>query len=141
MRFARALALYLVLLAASCASGPKRLLVEDSWARPASQGSNSAVYFRIVNPGPSDILHTAETGISTNVSIHLSSQDENGVVRMMPQESVEIPAGADVTFQPGGLHLMLTDLKRPLHPGDEIEITLHFEIAGPRTLVAEARDQ
>jgi copper(I)-binding protein len=141
LRSIQGFALTLVFLAASCTRGPKRLLAEEAWARTASLGSNSAVYFRIVNPGPSNLLYSAETEASIKVSIHLSSQGEERVARMILQESVEIPAGTSVSFQPGSLHLTLMDVWRPILAGDEIGITLLLEIADPKTLVAVVRDR
>jgi copper(I)-binding protein len=41
----------------------------------------------------------------------------NEVASMHPQEAVEIPAGWQVTFEPGGLHVMLIDLQDVV-PGD-----------------------
>lgn len=137
MRSLKRSVLAVALLASACTSGPKKLQLENPWAHPANVGGNSAVYFRLVNPGPADILVHAESAVSAEVSVHRSAQDEAGVVRMIPQPSLEIPEGGTLDFQPGGLHLMLTNLTRTLLPGDEIEITLTFEIAGPQTLVAK----
>ena len=38
--------------------------------------------------------------------------------------------GNTVTLKPGGLHVMLVDLKQPLVPGKMAEATLQFEKAG-----------
>ena len=39
-------------------------------------------------------------------------------------------AGGSVTLAPGGLHLMLMDLKGPLKQGTRVPVTLVFEKAG-----------
>ena len=40
---------------------------------------------------------------------------------------LELPAGETVSFEPGGYHLMLLDLKRPLRAGDTVVATLVIE--------------
>jgi copper(I)-binding protein len=45
---------------------------------------------------------------------------------MAPETRIPLPAGGEVRFAPGGRHLMLIGLKRPLHPGDRVPATLHF---------------
>ena len=44
--------------------------------------------------------------------------------------SLEVPAQGSVAFEPGGLHLMLIDLKEPLVAGKGFPLTLVFEEAG-----------
>ncbi len=49
---------------------------------------------------------------------------------MRPVEAVEVPAGATVALEPGGLHVMVMGLTDELAPGDTFAVTLHFENAG-----------
>jgi copper(I)-binding protein len=43
---------------------------------------------------------------------------------------LEIPVHGTLEMKPGGYHIMLMGLVKPLKKGDEIEITLTFEKAG-----------
>ena len=45
-------------------------------------------------------------------------------------DGVAVPPGQTLEFKPGGLHLMLVDLKAPLKQGDKVKATLVFERAG-----------
>jgi len=56
---------------------------------------------------------------------------EGDVMRMRRVEELLVPAGGEVGLLPGGLHLMLLDLREPLVPGDTLSLTLEFERAGP----------
>lgn len=58
----------------------------------------------------------------------------------VPVSDVEIPAGRSVIFEPGGLHVMLIGLVRPLAVGDGLSITLRFEQAGEILVEAEVRE-
>jgi len=55
----------------------------------------------------------------------------NGVMTMRPLEKgLVIEPGKTIKLAPGGYHLMLVDLKKPLKQGDKLPITLEFEKAG-----------
>lgn len=45
-------------------------------------------------------------------------------------DGVDLPAGAMVSFEPGGPHMMFTDLTGPLEEGARVAATLTFEQAG-----------
>ena len=48
---------------------------------------------------------------------------------MRPVGVLDLPAGKTVELKPGGLHLMLMDLKQPIAKGGSIPLTLRFEDA------------
>jgi copper(I)-binding protein len=132
-----------LMLSACSAGNPSEtaVAVEDPWARSAPAGMNSAVYFVVENQGPTDRLLSASTGVAEVVELHMSMMDDQGVMSMMEQEAVEIPSGEMVSFEPGGLHVMLIGLTRELSPGDTFPIVLQFEGAGQVEVVAEVMDQ
>jgi copper(I)-binding protein len=53
---------------------------------------------------------------------------------------LELPAGEEVSLEPGGYHVMLFDLVKPIEAGDTIPVTLTFEKAGEIEVQAEARE-
>ena len=126
---------------AACQAPQTRALnVTDAWARPASTGGTSAIYFNIDNPGnTADALLSAEAGVSQMVELHMSSMGEGGVMTMQEQERVEVPAGTLVEFKPGGLHVMLINLTEDLSPDDTFQVTLTFENAGRMTVDVPVR--
>lgn len=63
-----------------------------------------------------------------------------GSMTMREIGSLELPAGETVVLEPGGYHVMLLDLVEPLEIGQTIDLTLTFEQAGERTVVAEVRE-
>ena len=54
-----------------------------------------------------------------------------------PSPSCAIPARSSVTFEPGGLHVMLTGITDDIQVGDDVPLTLTFEHAGTVTATAE----
>jgi len=103
------------------------------WARPttnvANQVSSSAMYFTLVNSRESsyNLVNISSDQVGT-ISIHQTTTDSNGVSQMV---SVDYPflisGNMNASFAPGGLHIMLEDLKRSLNVGDSIKVTFFFD--------------
>jgi copper(I)-binding protein len=55
---------------------------------------------------------------------------EGDVMKMREVQSFGIPAGQRLTLRPGGQHLMIVGLKKPLAIDERIPLTLRFERAG-----------
>ncbi len=53
------------------------------------------------------------------------------IMRMRPVPFIAIPANGETRLEPGGLHVMLIGVHRPLHPGDRFPLRLIFEHASP----------
>ena len=109
------------------------LTIDHPWARPAASG-NSAAYMVIANSGAGDRLVGAASEVARVVEIHSTSVDAQGVARMVPVQAVDIPQEAEAVLSPGGLHVMLIGLTRPLEVGQTFPLTLEFEQAGPVTV-------
>ena len=106
----------------------------------AERAVNSAAYLAIRNLGnASDRLIGAAFEGARRVEVHETRIDEDGLAIMRPVESVLIPAGGEIRLEPGGLHVMLMGLDRPLVAGEEVELTLIFQDSGARSLIARVR--
>jgi periplasmic copper chaperone A len=114
-----------LLLTGCAAPATEGVEVRDAWARPAAQGANGAIYFAI-RSSDADEITDFSSDIAEAVEMH-ESMTNGDVMEMHQLESVPLPAGEEVIFEPGGLHVMLVDLKQELKLGDQIEITLHFK--------------
>ena len=60
-------------------------------------------------------------------------------MRMRAIPKLDLPAGKIVEFRPGGYHLMLTGLKRPLSKGDVVQIQLKIEASDKSVKTVEVR--
>ena len=90
---------------------------------------SAAGYLTLTNSGDTDRLLSITSPLAT-VTLHESTVDADGVARMKLLEAVDLPPGSMVVFEPGGLHVMFTDLAKPFHNGTTVPATLHFEQAG-----------
>ena len=122
--------LTIALLLNGCAAPSKAgVEVRDAWTRPAVQGGNGAIYFVIENhSSETQEMIGVESDIAEAVEMH-ESKMSGDVMEMHQLESVPLGPGAEVTFEPGGLHIMLVGLKQDLNVGDEIQVTLNFSNA------------
>ncbi len=114
------------------------LAVVDAWARATPPGAGvAAAYLTIDNTGGgADRLLGATSDAAGRVEIH-ESRREGEVMRMRKAEPLDIPAGERIVFGPGGLHVMLMELKEPLRQGERLSLTLRFERAGEVHIEAE----
>lgn len=109
--------------------------IAHPWSRATPQGASvGAGYLVIENRGAETerfVSVSVPAEIAGRAEIHeMAMQD--GVMRMRPlPRGVEIAPGMAARFEPGGLHLMFHELKRPLQKGERFKATLNFERAGP----------
>ncbi|MFJ1311848.1 copper chaperone PCu(A)C [Agrobacterium sp. P15N1-A] len=89
-------------------------------------------YVTIVNSGPEpDRLVGGTSSVAERLEVHESSIVD-GVARMrLAKQGIEIPAGATLSLQPGGAHIMLVNPKQRPAEGEKFKAVLLFEKAGP----------
>ncbi|MBR0872484.1 copper chaperone PCu(A)C [Bradyrhizobium tropiciagri] len=112
------------------------LVISQAWTRATPNGAKiGGGYLTIENKGTApDRLVGGSGDIAGRVEIHEMAMD-NGVMKMRPlDKGLAIEPGKTVKLAPGGLHLMMFDLKNPLKQGDKVPVTLQFEKAGKVTV-------
>jgi len=128
-----AVALLLIVVGAATAHefSSKDITVSHPWARATPGGVTvGGAYFEVkAAPGPGDRLIGARSAVAGSMEVH-SHSIENGVAKMRRVDGLPIKGGESVVLKPGGYHVMLLDLKKPLKEGDLLKFTLSFEKAG-----------
>lgn len=81
------------------------------------------------NGKDADRLIKASSPAAGSVELHEMVM-EGGVMKMRAVPGIDVGPGSRVELKPGGLHMMLLDLMRPLTKGDKVPLTLVFEKAG-----------
>jgi copper(I)-binding protein len=105
------------------------VVVSEAWTRATAPGQTVAgVYFDIESDSDARLVGI-ETRLTDVAELHYMKM-EDGVMRMRSLPKVDLPARETVKFAPGGLHVMLFELKRPLEAGGELGLTLLVEDAG-----------
>lgn len=113
------------------AADASNIKVEDAWAWASPPTvTNAAAYMTLVNTGKeTDRLVGASGEVAGIVELHTHLM-EGGMMKMRPLEAIEVSPGEATVLRPGGLHIMLIGLKKPLAAGETFPLRLHFEKAG-----------
>ncbi|NIR46407.1 MAG: copper chaperone PCu(A)C [Gemmatimonadetes bacterium] len=131
---AATLAVVATLLAVACgdrgAGGYASIEITGVYVAEPVSGARTAMYFTVANHGETDDeLLSVSTPVAGRAEIHHTYAD-GGMMRMEPVASLPVGAGEVVRLAPGGVHVMLLDLREPLWAGDRIEATLRFRTLG-----------
>lgn len=112
--------------------GAGQITVMHPWAPPTLGKQRAGVaYFSLRNAGAqADRLLGIDVPGGGHAQMH-SSEMRDGIMRMRPTDAPSIPAGGELVLQPGGMHVMLTDLPAPLIKGESLRLILRFERMGP----------
>jgi copper(I)-binding protein len=105
--------------------------ITEAWARATPGGAQTAAAYVTVESATGDRLTGASTPAAQKAEIHEMTMDGN-VMRMRPVGGIDLPAGKAVTLKPGGYHIMMTGLAKPLQQGQTFPLTLDFAKAGQR---------
>jgi len=112
---------------------------------PAS--GTGAIYFTIENSGDADdmlvevfdLMVESAGDLSDVIELHETSMTD-GVMKMQKLETgIAVPAGETVLLKPGGLHVMLMQIKRSLEPGDVVSLGLRLQSGTEEMITAEVR--
>jgi len=110
--------------------------VSDAWVRASAPGQSvGAAYMTLQSPTDTSLVKV-ESNAAGSVEIH-SMTMKNGVMQMRMMETLPLSAGKPAKLEPGGFHLMLFDLKKPLKAGEKVKFTLHFKNKAGKTSVMQ----
>ncbi len=121
----------LMSLSSAWANGTHDIKISDAHARATfALASTGAVYFTVNNSSEEP---TSLIGVSVNkdladeAQIHTTQMVGEMVKMRHVKEGIKLLAHQVVKFMPGGHHVMLLGLKKPLKDGDKIKLQLHFD--------------
>lgn len=122
------LAAGLMFSAGVLAGAADHVTVQDPYVRLAPPNAPATGAFMVIkNTGDKDVkVLKADNPASRVTELH-THLNENGVMKMRPVPGIEVKAKGQAVLQPGGLHVMMIDLKAPMKEGDIVPITLSFD--------------
>jgi copper(I)-binding protein len=133
------LGLWSVCHAAQTAAGPATpLRLSGAWVRALPPGQPAtAAYLTVENAGKEELVITAASAdIAGRAEMH-NSREIDGMMRMERVGQLPLAPGEVVEFAPGGLHLMLLELKRMPSEGEIVSLCL--QPVGLQRVCADAR--
>jgi hypothetical protein len=118
----------LIVISAAATSVPAwaQVEVKSAWVRGTVAAQKTTGAYMEITSAQGARLVGAESAVAGTVEVHEMSMDKN-VMRMRAVPKLDLPAGKTVELRPGGYHVMLIDLKRPLKKGDSVPLKLKIE--------------
>lgn len=119
-------AMFIASILISACSKQDSIEIKNQWVRASNDGQDvSAAYMTIVSNEDTSLI-AIDSDVADAIEIHSMSM-ENGVMKMRMLDTLDLIADKPTELSPGGFHLMLFDLKKPLTAGKEAHFTLHFK--------------
>jgi periplasmic copper chaperone A len=100
--------------------------VNEAWVRATVPGQSVAAGYMKLRSGEPATLVGIRTPLAPEAEVHEMSM-QGGVMKMRPVNRLALPAGRVVELKPGGYHLMLMNVTKPLKAGDKVPLTLIIE--------------
>ncbi|NOT33150.1 MAG: copper chaperone PCu(A)C [Candidatus Eisenbacteria bacterium] len=123
---------------------PKRKSPEatSAWARStAPNAAHGAVYLSLSSRLPDELLGVeVPKRVASRAEFHEATRDAEGRVGMRRRASIHLRAGDRVSFEPGGMHVMLLNLVRPLVAGDTFALTLRYRYGATQRVPVTVQD-
>ncbi|UCV09718.1 copper chaperone PCu(A)C [Dechloromonas denitrificans] len=118
----------LTLASGVLAGAADQLSVQDPYVRLAPPNAPATGAFMVIrNGGDKDVkVLKADNPVSRVTELH-THLNEGGVMKMRPVAAIEVKAKGEAVLKPGGLHVMMIDLKTPMKEGDVVPITLTLD--------------
>jgi len=108
-------------------ASPKELVsIQNAWVRPTNPGQEVGAAYMTLTSKLDVSLVSVESDATKSVEIHNMTM-ENGVMKMRMLDTLPLKAGKPYKLAPGGFHLMLFDLKKPLTVGEQVNFVLTFK--------------
>jgi periplasmic copper chaperone A len=115
-----------IVLSLSATGVLAQVTISNPWVRGTVAGMKATGAFMQISSRADTRLVSAASPAARVVEVHEMAMVDN-VMRMRAIADVAVPAGRPVELKPGGSHVMLIDLVKPLAPGASVPITLTFE--------------
>ncbi|MBO9493385.1 copper chaperone PCu(A)C [Thalassotalea sp. G20_0] len=122
-------------------SEPELQLLNAS-ARATKPGmSSSAAYMTIYNGSHQAVqIRSLSSPVARKTELHTTEMN-NGMMKMRRVDNLTINPGDRLELKPGGYHVMLMGLNKPIAKNSDVPVTITFSNGDQKTVVAHATDE
>jgi copper(I)-binding protein len=118
------------------------ITVSGQWARTSPDATDMGAAYLTINSDTDDSLVSAmvDSSVAAMAEIHemvpvesemsTESPMDSSAMTMQEVDQIDIVAGTPLELKPGGYHVMLMKLVKPLLTGETFKVTLTFTKAG-----------
>ncbi len=126
---ARAAAVTSALALCTGAAFAQTLAVDGAWVRATVPGQTGTGGFMRITSKEGAKLVGIKSPVAAVGEVHEMKMEGSTMKMAALKNGLNLPAGEAVELKPGGLHLMLLDLKATLAPGTNVPVTLQLQDA------------
>jgi copper(I)-binding protein len=112
--------------------------VTEAWIRGTVAAQKATGAFMKLKSSENARLVAAASPAANIVEVHEMAMKGN-VMTMRAVDAIELPAGKVVELKPGGYHVMLIDLVKPLAAGDKVPVQLTVVSKDGRKAILEVK--
>ena len=113
----------IAVVAMAAAQAGAEVTVTEAWVRGTVPAQKATGAFMKLRSSDDAKLVAAASPAAKIVEVHEMTMKGN-VMEMRPVDALPLPAGRTVELKPGGYHVMLVDLVKPLTAGQKVPMTL-----------------
>ncbi|MBM3908119.1 MAG: copper chaperone PCu(A)C [Gemmatimonadetes bacterium] len=137
----------LLLTAAVCAPLPAfgqaastTVTVRDAWIRETPAGRTVTAAFMVLENAGAAARSVVKASAEVAETLELHEMKRDGAsMSMSPVKAIEVPAKGNVELRPGGLHVMMFGVRKPLAAGEAVSLVLTLDDGSVVTVPARVR--
>ncbi|WP_036303829.1 copper chaperone PCu(A)C [Methylotenera sp. L2L1] len=116
----------LLMMISTLVSAQEIVSIHNPWVRATNPGQNISAGYMTMTSSNDVTLISVASDVAESVEIH-SMKMENNVMKMRMLDSIPLSAGKPYKLEPGGYHLMMFDLKKPLVDAQVVDFEMTFK--------------
>ncbi|GAA3605651.1 hypothetical protein GCM10022223_21760 [Kineosporia mesophila] len=122
-------------------TGADSLTVVDPWVKAAdTKAGMTAVFGALENTGTTDVtVQSAKTSASSTTELHEMVMVDGSMVMQKKEGGFVVKAGEKHELAPGGDHVMVLDLTKPIEAGDQVTVRLTLDDGSTEDFTALAK--
>lgn len=102
--------------------------ISNIYAKPTPPNiKNTAIFLDIKNSSDKDIKLIKVSSSSAQSSELHTHKHIDEMMKMVKIDEILIPAKSHISLSPGGPHIMLINVKKPINEGDSVDATFEFD--------------
>jgi periplasmic copper chaperone A len=123
------------------AGAADQITVSDAYIRQAPPGAMATGAFMVIrNAGPREVRVVKASNPASRITELHTHLNEGGVMKMRQVKDIPVPPGGEAVLKPGGLHVMMIELKSPLKAGDTVPLTLGLDDGSSKEISVPVRN-
>jgi len=116
----------LLMMISTLVSAQEIVSIHNPWVRTTNPGQNISAGYMTMTSSNDVTLISVASDVAESVEIH-SMKMESNVMKMRMLDSIPLSAGKPYKLEPGGYHLMMFDLKKPLVDAQVVDFEMTFK--------------